>query len=465
MKLRQWIFPALLALFFAAVLLAGLVPWNRVLPEKEEIVLPEKEEIVLPEKEELPPDSDIPDPAGTTIVTYRFNTQDDGVTIRAEEDGGVLVTFPLPTGDCPLYFESMDVVPDSVEFTVRETPDGSVQVAAYITRNAQPSFMNSTTGWEICTPGTFNVEGDVSYCRYRYGEENSWVIYLAGGGMSVDAKSADQPGAFYTTGTAWNGIWDTPFFSRDETNPFRDWSYLLIPCDTADCYIGAGEFTSEQGAVLHHSGYENFGKFLDAFAQGRLDPDRILLAGSSAGGFGAAMLAQTVCERFPEAEVTVLVDCACLSADWHTIAEEVWSAPCWIRMPMQTDDCVTDALVFLKETYGERVKILYLAVEGDRTLASYQNYLDAGVFRYTREAAEHYDRTLRAAVKRLKEEVPDAGIWIVRTGDAVSYIPHMLVPLLESTVTNGLTALEWVREAVLYSAPPLSFDLDGFLGE
>ena len=449
MKLRQWIFPALLALFFAAVLLAGLVPWNRVLPEKEE----------------LPPDSDIPDPAGTTIVTYRFNTQDDGVTIRAEEDGGVLVTFPLPTGDCPLYFESVDVVPDSVEFTVRETPDGSVQVAAYITRNAQPSFMNSTTGWEVGTPGTFNVEGDVSYCRYRYGEENSWVIYLAGGGMSVDAKSADQPRTFYTTGTAWNGIWDTPFFSRDETNPFRDWSYLLIPCDTADCYIGAGEFTSEQGAVLHHSGYENFGKFIDAFAWGRPGPDRILLAGSSAGGFGAAMLAQIVCERFPEAEVTVLVDCACLSADWHTIAEEVWSAPYWIRMPMQTDDCVTDALVFLKETYGERVKILYLAVEGDRTLASYQNYLDAGVFRYTREAAEHYDRTLRAAVKRLREEVPDAGIWIVRTGDAVSYIPHMLVPLLESTVTDGLTALEWVGLAVLNPIPPIAFDLDGFLGE
>jgi pimeloyl-ACP methyl ester carboxylesterase len=357
------------------------------------------------------------------------------------------MTFHMPSGDFVVLFGDGDNVPAQVSV---------------------PRPVTASTEWSINTPGTVNVEGDTSYCRTRNGSENNWVIYLAGGGMSVDARTAEKPGTFYTTGTAWNGIWDSAFFSADEVNPFRDWSYLLIPCDTADCYIGAGEFTSVRGTVLHHNGYTNFTDYLEAFAFARPTPDKILLAGSSAGGFGAAMLAAEVCERFPEAEITVLVDCACLSADWRSIATDVWHAPETIVARMETDDCVTDALVALKETYGSRVKILYLAVESDAMLTQYQEYFDTGDFAISSEARNHYNETLKAAVRRLREEVPGAGIWICRQTPIASLSGggvHMLVPRLESTAANGLTALEWVGLSVLNSVPPIAFDLSDFLGE
>lgn len=462
MKIRQWIFPVLLALLFAAVLLAGLVPWDRILPEKEEEPAPAEIEFT-----------------GTTVTDYHYFRKEDGhYTVQPNytngEPDGVIVTYHTPDGDFPVYYPSEDDIPESVTITYQNTDgdiiihygDGDGTLSGITSVNNSPY---SSAGWAISRHEAVTVEGYPSYCRTRNGRENNWVIYLAGGGMSVDARTADQPRTFYTTGTAWNGIWDSAFFSADPmTNPFYDWSYLLIPCDTADCYIGAGEFTSVRGAVLHHNGYTNFTDYLDTFALSRSTPDKILLAGSSAGGFGAAMLAAEVCERFPEAEITVLVDCACLSADWRSIAEDVWHAPEGIVARMETDDCVTDALVSLKETYGSRVKILYLAVESDTMLIQYQEYLDTGDFAISPEARDHYNETLKAAVKRLREEVPGAGIWIWRQTPIASLSGggvHMLVPRLESTAMNGLTALEWVKTAVLYSAPPLSLDLEDFLGE
>ena len=452
MKIRQWIFPVLLALLFAAVLLAGLVPWERIVPEKEALPADAEEIGTLDTVQQLKGD-----------YTIQYDDPDD-------PEGSVTVTYHVPSvGDFPMHYDSIDDVPRSTIMTFH-TPDGDVVVIFGDGDSVPvPAAENASTEWEINSPGTVNVEGDTSYCRTRNGESNNWVIYLAGGGMSVDARTADQPRTFYTTGTAWNGIWDSAFFSADPmTNPFYDWSYLLISCDTADCYIGAGEFTSARGAVLHHNGYMNFTDYLDTFALSRSTPDKILLAGFSAGGFGAAMLAAEVCERFPEAEITVLVDCACLSADWRSIATDVWHAPEAIVARMETDDCVTDALVSLKETYGSRVKILYLAVESDTMLIQYQEYLDTGDFAYSPVARDHYNETLRAAVKRLREEVPGAGIWIWRQTPIASLSGggvHMLVPQLESTAMNGLTALEWVKTAVLYSAPPLSLNLEDFLGE
>ena len=457
--MKRWIFPGFLALLFTAVLLIGLVPWDRVLPEKEELPADAVEIGTLDTVQPLKGD-----------YTIQYDDPDD-------PEGGVTVTYHVPSvGDFPMHYDSIDDVPRSTTMTFH-TPEGDFVVLFGDGDSVPvPVAENTSTEWAISSPGTVNVEGDPSYCRTRKGDKTRWVIYLAGGGMSLDAYTAEQPGTFYTTGTAWNGIWNNAFFVKEESNPFADWSYLLIPCDTADCYIGAGQFIGVRGTFLNHNGYENFTAYLDSFRRTTIgvnaEPEKILLAGSSAGGFGAAMLASTVCERFPDTEVTVLVDCACLSADWQRIAREVWHAPKEITDRMTTDDCVTDALIAAAETYGDRLKILYLAVENDATLISYQNYIDRGEFVYFKDARDHYDRTLKAAVKRLREEVPDAGIWICRRSPAevLTSPMHMLIPRFGSRIDTGSELLtnwlSWVWNTVMHDdAPPLSYGLDGFLDD
>ena len=60
------------------------------------------------------------------------------------------------------------------------------------------------------------------------------------------------------------------------------------------------------------------------------DADTVLVTGYSAGGFGAALLADDVFTNyFPDAKSkNVLVDASLLlNNDWHSIATDVWQTP------------------------------------------------------------------------------------------------------------------------------------------
>ena len=312
------------------------------------------------------------------------------------------------------------------------------------------------------TEETVNALGEPSYVRYRRGDGRKLFLYLPGGGMSVDAHTAEMPRVFWTTGTAWNAFENTALFAPWEPNPFADWTYAMFPCDTADCFVGAGEYTGENGTVLRHRGYENFLAFLDCLHLSP-EPESVVLAGSSAGGFGAALLGGVVCERWPEAEITIAVDCSCLAADWASIARDVWGSPEEIREPICSEDCVADALTGLAERYGDRVRILYLAAEHDRVLAAYQNYLDTGSFAYSPEAEVRYDGCLRAAVRRLREEIPGAGIWVCSPDSGVP-VPHMLLQNAAERRLDGegLTVLDWLYRTAVREAEPGCFLPEGF---
>ena len=109
MKIRQWIFPAFLALLFAAVLLAGLVPWDRILPEKEEEPAPAEIEFT-----------------GTSVTDYHYFRMEDGhYTVQPNytngEPDGVIVTYHTPDGDFPVYYPSEDDIPESVTITYQNT--------------------------------------------------------------------------------------------------------------------------------------------------------------------------------------------------------------------------------------------------------------------------------------------------------------------------------------------------------
>jgi len=137
------------------------------------------------------------------------------------------------------------------------------------------------------------------------------LIYLEGGGAcfnfstclavahsdGFDASSLAAVAASY----AGRGI----FNRTDPDNPLADWSYVFIPYCTGDVHAG-----NNPDGYLHRVqvGYANIGEYLERIVPTFRDHTRVLLTGSSAGGFGAALNYDRVQRAFQCTPVTLLDD-------------------------------------------------------------------------------------------------------------------------------------------------------------
>jgi hypothetical protein len=75
------------------------------------------------------------------------------------------------------------------------------------------------------------------------------------------------------------------------TNAFRDWSYVFVPYCTGDVHAGDNVATYTQGGttkMYYHKGHANFVAFLQRLLVTFPNPGKLVISGSSAGGFGAA---------------------------------------------------------------------------------------------------------------------------------------------------------------------------------
>jgi hypothetical protein len=126
------------------------------------------------------------------------------------------------------------------------------------------------------------------------------LIYLEGGGAcwSEETCYTQMLAANFTTGysaasfaadSGSGGALVTAggFFDRQAAdNPFKDYSYVYVPYCTGDAH--AGDNVVEYGAhTARHVGFKNFAAYLTRLVPTFATADRVILAGSSAGGYGA----------------------------------------------------------------------------------------------------------------------------------------------------------------------------------
>ena len=147
------------------------------------------------------------------------------------------------------------------------------------------------------------------------------LIYFEGGGACWDELTC------YTLQTAANfssGYGETNFTSEstdtsylaapggffDRTaaeNPFKDYSYVYVPYCTGDLF--AGNNVATYGAhTAHQVGYENIGAYLHRLVPTFPSAARVDLAGSSTGGFGAALNYSRVQAAFGQTRVDLIDD-------------------------------------------------------------------------------------------------------------------------------------------------------------
>lgn len=247
----------------------------------------------------------------------------------------------------------------------------------------------------LVTPeGAVTSTGSQWMGGFKKGSENKLIIYFYGGGVSTDEYSAARGISrhaddffYFDDMSLWKDVaydcYKGSFGSDIETNPFKDWSIVLLPYTTADFHIGAGEFeyTDLEGKkdTLYHHGYINFKLFMDKVMPYLGSPEAIVVSGSSAGGFGTSFLAEDITELFPETKnFTACVDASQLYWDkFPEVCKNVWKAPEHIANRFVSNNPVFDCLTTLHND-KPYVKILFVCSTRDFALVSFNNYFGKG---------------------------------------------------------------------------------------
>ncbi len=126
---------------------------------------------------------------------------------------------------------------------------------------------------------------------------------------------------------------DEGIFLRDPRNPVADWSMVFVPYCTGDVHAGTRPDGTVVTSVLlppqQFVGYHNLGLFYRSFGGDYMNTETVLLAGSSAGGFGALLNYDRTQEFFQNSRVLAITDSGipfrdqylepCLQQNWRDL--------------------------------------------------------------------------------------------------------------------------------------------------
>lgn len=179
-------------------------------------------------------------------------------------------------------------------------------------------------GWTRVAPGgaTGCADGSPYAFFVREGDPERLLVFLQGGGACWSALGCD-PAALPTYDLSV-GPEDDPAHAHgilaldDARNPFRGWTGLFVSYCTGDVHLGDAPrtyplVTEDEAAprfvAIHHRGRTNAGSAL-AWAFRRDAPQRVFVAGESAGAIASPYWAAVVAARWPDAQVAQLGDAA-----------------------------------------------------------------------------------------------------------------------------------------------------------
>nr|MBQ4453423.1 pectin acetylesterase [Clostridia bacterium] len=306
--------------------------------------------------------------------------------------------------------------------------------------------------YEVEVDGAKSSDGSEWHGIFRKGTENKVVVYFFGGGVSITPETSEGGNEFYATNmTAQDFVAQGGISSTAEDNPFKDWSFIVIPYATGDFHAGTGTYEGEK--TVYHTGYSNYSAYVEQIKQYLGEPDTLLVTGFSAGGFATSLLADDVIDRFPGVEnVTVCVDSSLLLYDgWHETAVNLWKAPAQISDRLITNNIVLDSLTALYEKRGDSVKILFDCSYRDDTLMQYQSYIGSGKMDKNKELGDNFQRDLKEMVNGLQTNIPGVGIYIWSYGEDTNThnTQHTIISSnVFDKLGNDRSVGEWIYDAV-----------------
>ena len=151
------------------------------------------------------------------------------------------------------------------------------------------------------------------------------MIYFQGGGACFNsATCSSNSGTFGSSEFAvakavagQRGV----FNSSDANNPFKDWNLIFVPYCTGDVHAGSatGVTVPGSGSPTNQQfvGYRNVGLFLKRIVPTFPSVSKVLVTGSSAGGFGALVNYHRIAQAFCPRQVSLVNDSGPIFSDTY----------------------------------------------------------------------------------------------------------------------------------------------------
>ncbi|MBR1855304.1 MAG: hypothetical protein IJ794_19545 [Lachnospiraceae bacterium] len=294
-------------------------------------------------------------------------------------------------------------------------------------KNMNGDEMEPMVWYNRLLDGYVNAGGSEDWMYLKRGTTDNLVIFFVGGGFAFNAEMAagratikdffcppEKP-HFFTDEAHPNNeyyfmevLGNRGLFALDEENRFADWNIAMINYGTGDIHIGDTdyEYMDERGnkITLHHHGYRNFLAAMEVILHLFPSPEKLLITGVSAGGFGVSALAADIVERYPDCKnITVCADSSYLRHPaWPEIVKKIWKAPDHIAEAAVSDNVVLDMFRMTQKRIGNRAKYLFMIGFPDGVLSIFQNYVDSGQFVPSEEAEKRFAELLKEHISGLK---------------------------------------------------------------
>jgi len=214
--------------------------------------------------------------------------------------------------------------------TATPTATATPPATATVTYTATPSLVDELTATGLgrylgaITPSATVPNG--VWESHRFDPATAQAICMRGGEYRVEVRrGTNNKVLFYQEGggACWNNqtCWVTPtakltadplfgagiFEFDNPTNPFRDWNIVYAPyCDGS--VFGGDNIVDYAGGRVYHHGIQNLSAAVDVMRAAFPNPEQIVVAGSSAGGYGTFSGYSVTRVAYPEAPILTLND-------------------------------------------------------------------------------------------------------------------------------------------------------------
>jgi hypothetical protein len=280
------------------------------------------------------------------------------------------------------------------------------------------------------------------------------LIFLKGGGQChnyqecvVDKQATDLDGfdesKLQSTLKVYKGILDR----GSPVNVFADWNLVFVPYCTGDFHAGNRYSATTQ---QHHVGHKNLLAYLARLVPTFAKAKQVVLAGTSAGGFGATLNYHWVQQAFGAIPVDMIADSGPM-ADEQYLHPNLQSTlrSTWGLDPTMPPDCAScttgyldDLLGYLGKTYPERRFGLVTSL-GDATIRRF--YAEGLVPAKTDITAAEYQAGLDHLADTVLAPYPNWKVFYV-PGEGHVFVTRGLG--FKKTTVDGLGLSSWTQQLV-----------------
>lgn len=188
---------------------------------------------------------------------------------------------------------------------------------------------------QLTNPATGEMIDNSFRFYFKQGKSKNLLVFFNGGGACWDDATcvaslapSEVPGARPSYNPSIN-VANSPegaggiFDDNNKKNPFKDWSKVFIPYCSGDIHVGTGEnvYSDVDGALtdvpgapvlVKHHGFDNFLAVREwlktEFTEANKKVKKLLVTGSSAGGYGATLNFPYLQSAFPKSQAFMLAD-------------------------------------------------------------------------------------------------------------------------------------------------------------